>query len=148
MSDNQNLLAGQRRALILDEVLRRREAIDLAFARDFLGRQKKSLQVPWMLAMARDQAYDFATGTEVAAAWRRALTSRLSWPVFNAITAAKLIWKLAPSTDAGCNSSTTAAASAKPRIEIGRRPANSATVASAAMAKLRCIGTPEPVSSM
>ncbi|GAA4323651.1 hypothetical protein GCM10023178_35900 [Actinomadura luteofluorescens] len=84
----QGMSSAARSALILGEVLGRRDAVDLAFTREFLGRQKKSLQVPWMLAMARDQAYDFATGTEVAAAWRRGLTARLSWPVFNAITAA------------------------------------------------------------
>ncbi len=71
-----------------------------------------------------------------------------SQPAMMAITAAKLIWKLAPSTAAGCSSSTTAAASARLRMEIARRPVSSASVASAAMAKLRCIGTPEPVSSM
>jgi hypothetical protein len=41
-----------------------------------------------MLAMARDQAYDFATGTEIVAPWRRRLAARLSWPIFNAINAA------------------------------------------------------------
>ncbi len=71
-----------------------------------------------------------------------------SQPAMIAITAAKLIWKLAPSTAAGCSSSTRAAASAKPRMEIARRPVNSASVANAAMAKERCIGTPAPVSSM
>lgn len=84
----QGMSSAARSALLLDEVLRRRGAVDLAFTREFLRGQRKSLQVPWMLAMARDQAYDFATGTEVAAAWRRGLTARLSWPVFNAITAA------------------------------------------------------------
>ncbi len=55
-----------RSALILEEMLRGRDALDLAFFREFLARQKQSLDVPWMLAMARDQAYDFATGSEVA----------------------------------------------------------------------------------
>ncbi|MGI5207866.1 FAD-dependent oxidoreductase [Spirillospora sp. CA-108201] len=84
----QGMSSAARSALILDEVLHGGGAVDLAFMRAFLRRQKKSLQVPWMLAMARDQAYDFATGTEVAAAWRRRIIARLSWPVFNAVTAA------------------------------------------------------------
>ena len=64
------------------------------------------------------------------------------------MTAAKLIWKLGPSTAAGCSSRTTAAASAKPRMEIALRPVSSASVARAAMAKERCMGTSAPVSSM
>ena len=84
----QGMSSAARSALILGEVLRRRDAVDLAFAREFLALQKKSLDVPWMLAMARDQAYDFATGTEVAPGWRRRAAARLSWPVFNAINAA------------------------------------------------------------
>ncbi|MES9536366.1 MULTISPECIES: hypothetical protein [unclassified Actinomadura] len=84
----QGMSSAARSALILGEMLRVRGAVDLAFTREFLRRQRASLQVPWMLAMARDQAYDFATGTETAPAWRRRITARLSWPIFNAITAA------------------------------------------------------------
>ncbi|MFJ9180144.1 FAD-dependent oxidoreductase [Streptomyces sp. NPDC102360] len=83
----QGMSSAARSALILAELLRGREALDAAFFREFLALQKKSLDVPWMLAMARDQAYDFATGSEVVAPWRRKLAARLSWPVFNAITA-------------------------------------------------------------
>jgi hypothetical protein len=77
-----------RSVLILAELLASRNVLDETFFRDFLTRQKSSLNVPWMLAMARDQAYDFATGTEVVAPWRRRLAAKLSWPVFNAINAA------------------------------------------------------------
>ncbi|MFA1541847.1 FAD-dependent oxidoreductase [Actinomadura monticuli] len=84
----QGMSSAARSALILGELLRDRDAVGLAFTREFLARQKKSLDVPWMLAMARDQAYDFATGTEVAAPWRRRLAARFSWPIFNAINAA------------------------------------------------------------
>ena len=84
----QGMSSAARSALILGEMLRDREALDLAFFQAFLDRQKESLDVPWMLAMARDQAYDFAAGTEVVAAWRRKLAARLSWPIFNAINAA------------------------------------------------------------
>ncbi|MGW6024257.1 FAD-dependent oxidoreductase [Streptomyces sp. NPDC055099] len=84
----QGMSSAARSALILAELLRERDVLDAAFFRAFLARQKKSLDVPWMLAMARDQAYDFATGSEVVVAWRRKLAARFSWPVFNAITAA------------------------------------------------------------
>ncbi|WP_306317069.1 MULTISPECIES: NAD(P)/FAD-dependent oxidoreductase [unclassified Streptomyces] len=83
----QGMSSASRSALILAELLRARDTLDAAFFREFLTRQKASLDVPWMLAMARDQAYDFATGTEVVPAWRRRIAARMSWPVFNAITA-------------------------------------------------------------
>jgi 2-polyprenyl-6-methoxyphenol hydroxylase-like FAD-dependent oxidoreductase len=84
----QGMSSAARSALILGEMLREYEVCDMAFFREFLTRQRKSLEVPWMLAMARDQAYDFATGTEIPPRWRRRLAARLSWPVFNAINAA------------------------------------------------------------
>jgi 2-polyprenyl-6-methoxyphenol hydroxylase-like FAD-dependent oxidoreductase len=84
----QGMSSAARSALILGETLRSRDVLDLAFFRAFLDRQKESLDVPWMLAMARDQAYDFATGSEVAAPWRRRLAARFGWPIFNAINAA------------------------------------------------------------
>ncbi|MCD0449274.1 hypothetical protein LO762_08750 [Actinocorallia sp. API 0066] len=84
----QGMSSAARSALILDALLATRGAVDSAFTRAFLAEQKKSLDVPWMLAMARDQAYGFATGTETVAPWRRAVAARLSWPVFNAINAA------------------------------------------------------------
>ena len=70
-----------------------------------------------------------------------------SQPAINASTAAKLIWKLAPSTAAGCSSSTAEAARAQARRLSARRPVSRASVASAAMAKLRCIGTAQPVNN-
>ncbi|MFL6111445.1 MAG: FAD-dependent oxidoreductase [Catenulispora sp.] len=84
----QGMSSAARSALILRDMLREREVCDAAFFREFLARQKRSLAVPWMLAMARDQAYDVATGTEIAPRWRRRLAARLGWPVFNAINAA------------------------------------------------------------
>lgn len=84
----QGMSSAARSALILGEMLAGRDVLDAGFFREFLARQKKSLDVPWMLAMARDQAYDFATGSEVAAPWRRRLAARFSWPIFNAINAA------------------------------------------------------------
>lgn len=84
----QGMSSAARSALVLADLLAERTELDVAFHREFLARQKESLDVPWMLAMARDAAYDFATGTEVVAPWRRRLAARFSWPVFNAITAA------------------------------------------------------------
>ncbi|WP_203337321.1 FAD-dependent oxidoreductase [Nocardioides limicola] len=84
----QGMSSAARSALVLAAMLERHDSLDAAFHRDFLAGQKESLDVPWMLAMARDQAYDFATGTEVVAPWRRKLAAKASWPVFNAITAA------------------------------------------------------------
>jgi 2-polyprenyl-6-methoxyphenol hydroxylase-like FAD-dependent oxidoreductase len=84
----QGMSSAARSALILGEMLATRRELDEAFFRDFLTKQKASLDVPWMLAMARDRAYDFAVGTEVVARWRRRIAAKLSWPVFNAITAA------------------------------------------------------------
>ncbi|MDP3890123.1 MAG: hypothetical protein Q8Q44_02760, partial [Nocardioides sp.] len=42
----------------------------------------------WMLAMARDQGYECATGTETVAPWRRRIAAAMAWPAFNLITGA------------------------------------------------------------
>ena len=44
--------------------------------------------MPWGLAMARDQGYECATGTEAVAPWRRRIVSAMAWPAFNLITGA------------------------------------------------------------
>ena len=84
----QGMSSAARSAVVLSDILAEHRSLDSSFTRAFLDRQRASLEVPWMLAMARDQGYDFAEGTEVAPAWRRRIMSRVSWPVFNAITAA------------------------------------------------------------
>ncbi|MEH6820976.1 MAG: FAD-dependent monooxygenase [Dietzia psychralcaliphila] len=84
----QGMSSAARSAVVLSDVLSEYRSLDTSFTRDFLDRQRASLEVPWMLAMARDQGYDFAEGTEVAPAWRRTIMAKVSWPVFNAITAA------------------------------------------------------------
>jgi 2-polyprenyl-6-methoxyphenol hydroxylase-like FAD-dependent oxidoreductase len=84
----QGMSSAARSALILAESLAESSSLDRTFFRTFAARQKVSLDVPWQLAMARDQVYDFATGTEVVPAWRRKIVARMAWPVFNAITAA------------------------------------------------------------
>lgn len=83
----QGMSSASRSAVLLAELLDEGRELDRTFFREFLTRQKKSLDVPWQLAMARDQVYDFATGTEVAPAWRRKIVARFTWPMFNAITA-------------------------------------------------------------
>lgn len=84
----QGMSSAARSAVVLSDVLAEHRALDSSFTRAFLDRQRTSLEVPWMLAMARDQGYDFAEGTEVAPAWRRKIMAKVSWPVFNAITSA------------------------------------------------------------
>ena len=75
-------------AVLLKDVLARTTALDGAFVATFLREQVKALDVPWKLAMARDQGFECATGTEVLPPWRRRIVAALTWPVFNAITGA------------------------------------------------------------
>lgn len=84
----QGMSSAARSAVILGEHLDRFRSLDTSFVRSFLQAQKLSLDVPWMLAMARDKGYDIAEGTETAPAWQRKIMGAVSWPVFNAITAA------------------------------------------------------------
>lgn len=75
-------------ARLLRDHLRSATALDQSFFRRFLTAQRKELLVAWRLAMARDQGYECATGTETVAPWRRKLVSAMTWPVFNLITGA------------------------------------------------------------
>jgi flavin-dependent dehydrogenase len=84
----QGMSSAARSAIILAERLRNTTELDTWFFRAFLGDQRKSLQVPWMLAVARDQGYDHATGTETASRLVRKVSAAMVWPVFNLITAA------------------------------------------------------------
>lgn len=54
----------------------------------FLAAQRKLLRVPWRLAMARDQGYACATGTEKPPEWRRRLLAAVSDPAFSFIVGA------------------------------------------------------------
>ncbi len=58
-----------------------------AFCKDFFAAQRQELDDIWTLALARDQGYENAEGTDVAPRWRQRLASRASWPVFNHISA-------------------------------------------------------------
>ncbi|GAA0900686.1 FAD-dependent oxidoreductase [Virgisporangium aurantiacum] len=75
-------------ALLLREQLERAERLDTAFSRRFLAAQRKLLGVPWRLAMARDQAYACAVGTEKPAEWRRRVLAAVSDPAFSFIVGA------------------------------------------------------------
>ena len=70
-----------------------------------------------------------------------------SAPAISTSTAAKLIWKEGPSSACGAISMTMAAARASARSDSARRPSSTPSVTSAAMPKLRSIGTCIPVSS-
>ncbi|MDP3894560.1 hypothetical protein, partial [Nocardioides sp.] len=75
-------------ALLLRSQLESATSLDHGFFRRFLAEQRRSLKVPWMLAMARDQGYECATGTETVAPWRRRIAAAMAWPAFNLITGA------------------------------------------------------------
>ena len=84
----QGMSSAARSAVLLKSALEQATALDDSFVRRFLQEQSETLDVPWNLAMARDQGYECATGTEVLPAWRRRLVAAMTWPVFNAITGA------------------------------------------------------------
>jgi 2-polyprenyl-6-methoxyphenol hydroxylase-like FAD-dependent oxidoreductase len=73
-------------ALLLREHLAR--GLDDGFAARFLAAQRKLLRVPWSLAMARDQGYACAVGTEKPPEWRRRLLAAVSGPAFSFIVGA------------------------------------------------------------
>jgi 2-polyprenyl-6-methoxyphenol hydroxylase-like FAD-dependent oxidoreductase len=84
----QGMSSAARSAALLADRLATATALDRSFFRDYLRAQRESLQVAWTLALARDQGYPHATGTDVAPRWRQRLVNRISWPVFNLISAA------------------------------------------------------------
>jgi hypothetical protein len=75
-------------ALLLRERLARADGLDATFVRQFLAAQRKLLGVPWRLAMARDQGYVCAVGTEKPAEWRRRVLAAVSDPAFSFIVGA------------------------------------------------------------
>ena len=66
--------------------------------------------------------------------------------MISASTAAKLIWKLTPTTSLGAISTSASAPNASPRNDSARRPATIPSVTRLAIAKERMIGTCAPVS--
>lgn len=75
-------------ALLLREHLSRAERLDAGFCARFLAGQRKLLGVPWRLAMARDQGYQCAVGTEKLPEWRRRIVAAVSDPAFSLIVGA------------------------------------------------------------
>ena len=75
-------------ALLLREHLARAERLDAGFSARFLVAQRKLLRVPWRLAMARDQGYECAVGTEKPREWRRRILAAASGPAFSLIVGA------------------------------------------------------------
>jgi 2-polyprenyl-6-methoxyphenol hydroxylase-like FAD-dependent oxidoreductase len=75
-------------ALLLREHLSRAERLDAGFYSRFFARQRKSLSVPWSLAMARDQGYECAVGTEKPREWKRRILAAVSGPAFSLIVGA------------------------------------------------------------
>ena len=75
-------------ALLLREHLSRAERLDAGFCARFLVAQRKALNVPWRLAMARDQGYRCAVGTEQVPEWRRRVLAAVSGPAFSLIVGA------------------------------------------------------------
>jgi 2-polyprenyl-6-methoxyphenol hydroxylase-like FAD-dependent oxidoreductase len=75
-------------ALLLREHLSRAERLDTAFFSRFLAAQRKLLSVPWRLAMARDQGYACAVGTEKPSEWKRRILAAVSDPAFSFIVGA------------------------------------------------------------
>ncbi|WP_043726459.1 hypothetical protein, partial [Kutzneria sp. 744] len=75
-------------ALLLREHLARADRLDADFTGRFLAAQRKLLRVPWSLAMARDQGYECAVGTEKPPEWRRRVLAAVSGPAFSFIVGA------------------------------------------------------------
>ena len=75
-------------ALLLREHLSRARRLDVVFSSRFLRQQRKLLGVPWSLAMARDQGYECAVGTEKLPEWRRRIVAAVSNPAFSLIVGA------------------------------------------------------------
>jgi 2-polyprenyl-6-methoxyphenol hydroxylase-like FAD-dependent oxidoreductase len=75
-------------ALLLREHLSRAVRLDAGFYARFLAAQRKALRVPWSLAMARDQGYACAEGTEKLPEWRRRIVAAVSGPAFSLVVGA------------------------------------------------------------
>ncbi|WP_372727383.1 FAD-dependent oxidoreductase [Nocardioides sp.] len=84
----QGMSSAARSAVQLQGALEDATSLDGSFAGDFLREQVATLDVPWKLAMARDQGFECATGTESLPSWQRRIVAAMTWPVFNTITGA------------------------------------------------------------
>ncbi len=84
----QGISSASASALLLREHLSRAERLDAKFSTRFFAAQRGLLRVPWSLAMARDQGYACAVGTEQLPEWRRRLVAAMSAPAFSLVVGA------------------------------------------------------------
>ncbi|QKV75554.1 NAD(P)/FAD-dependent oxidoreductase [Amycolatopsis sp. Hca4] len=84
----QGISSASASALLLREHLSRAERLDERFSARFFAAQRGLLRVPWRLAMARDQGYACAVGTEQLPEWRRRLVAAVSAPAFSLVVGA------------------------------------------------------------
>ncbi|GAB11169.1 hypothetical protein GOARA_064_01710 [Gordonia araii NBRC 100433] len=87
----QGMSSASKSAVLLRDKLRSADAaggdVGVGFCRDYFASQRQLLDDIWTLALARDQGYANAQGTEVVPRWRQRLANRASWPLFNHISA-------------------------------------------------------------
>ncbi|HNP58438.1 MAG TPA: hypothetical protein PK331_13990 [Gordonia sp. (in: high G+C Gram-positive bacteria)] len=83
----QGMSSAAKSSVLLREKLAAASSVDEAFVKDYFGAQRKLLDEIWTLALARDQGYANAEGTDIAPAWRQKLAYKAAWPVFNFISA-------------------------------------------------------------
>ena len=83
----QGMSSASKSAVLLRDKLASATAVDSAFTKDYFAAQRVLLDDIWTLALARDQGYENAEGTDIAPRWRQQLASRASWPIFNHISA-------------------------------------------------------------
>ncbi|WP_410591447.1 NAD(P)/FAD-dependent oxidoreductase [Amycolatopsis sp. lyj-23] len=84
----QGISSASASALLLREHLARAGRLDAEFSARFFAAQRRLLRVPWRLAMARDQGYACAVGTERLPEWRRRLVAAVSAPAFSLVVGA------------------------------------------------------------
>lgn len=84
----QGISSASSSAVLLRDHLSRAGSLDGQFSARFLSEQRKLLGVPWRLAMARDQGYECAVGTEQLAEWKRRILAAVSGPAFSLIVGA------------------------------------------------------------
>ncbi|WP_132992803.1 NAD(P)/FAD-dependent oxidoreductase [Gordonia zhaorongruii] len=83
----QGMSSAGKSALLLERKLMQATAIDRHFTAEFFADQRGLLDDIWTLALARDQGYENAKGTELPPRWRQQLAYRGAWPIFNHISA-------------------------------------------------------------
>jgi 2-polyprenyl-6-methoxyphenol hydroxylase-like FAD-dependent oxidoreductase len=84
----QGISAAAGSAELLRDHLSRADRVDGAFSSRFLLAQRKVLNVPWRLALARDRGYECAEGTEKLSEWKRRIVAAVSGPAFSFIVGA------------------------------------------------------------